>query len=147
MTTDKGRSELRVETCSRSRDAVHTTCYFGVMHALFAGDRTTTRSTAGSSPDSSRGPRTLFRHERQMWGLPAEGHQGCLHYGSRRSKHHMKINGIVPNVLVPPTQGWYLRQHGTQPRETEYHLRGPGAHEALDSGPYGYLHIPWQQSL
>jgi len=45
-------------------------------------------------------------------------------------KHHMKINGIVPNVLVlPPKAGIYVSM--VPPRETEFHLRGPGAHEAL----------------
>ena len=45
-------------------------------------------------------------------------------------KHHMKINGIVPNVLVlPPKAGIYVSM--VPPRETDYQLRGPGAHEAL----------------
>jgi len=45
-------------------------------------------------------------------------------------KHHMKINGITPNVLVlPPKAGIYVSM--VPPSETVYNERGPGAHEAL----------------
>jgi len=51
-------------------------------------------------------------------------------------KHHMKINGITPNVLVlPPKAGIYVSM--VPPSETVYSERGPGAHEALTTDRTG----------
>ena len=51
-------------------------------------------------------------------------------------KHHMKINNVVPDVLVlPPKAGIYVSM--VPPSETTYSQRGPGAHEALTDGRTG----------
>lgn len=127
MTTDKGRRNYALNLQQIS-DAVHTTCYFGVMHALFAGQNYY-KEYRRKFARFVKGPRTLFRHERQMWACLQKDIKG-VYIMDAEIKHHMKINGIVPNVLVlPPKAGIYVSM--VPPRETEYHLRGPGAHEAL----------------
>ena len=127
MTTDKGRRNYALNLQQIS-DAVHTTCYFGVMHALFAGQNYY-KEYRRKFARYVKGPRTLFRHERQMWACLQKDIKG-VYIMDAEIKHHMKINGIVPNVLVlPPKAGIYVSM--VPPRETDYQLRGPGAHEAL----------------
>ena len=127
MTTEKGRRNYALNLQQIS-DAVHTTCYFGVMHALFAG-KNYYKEYRRKFARFVKGPRTLFRHERQMWACLQKDIKG-VYIMDAEIKHHMKINGIVPNVLVlPPKAGIYVSM--VPPRETDYQLRGPGAHEAL----------------
>jgi len=127
MTTDKGRRNYALNLQQIS-DAVHITSYFGVMHALFAG-KNYYKQYRRKFARFVKGPRTLFRHERQMWACLQKDIKG-VYIMDAEIKHQMKINGIVPNVLVlPPKAGIYISM--VPPRETEYHLRGPGSHEAL----------------
>ncbi len=127
MTTDKGRRNYALNLQQIS-DAVHTTCYFGVMHALFAGQNYY-KEYRRKFARFVKGPRTLFRHERQMWACLQKDIKG-VYIMDAEIKHHMKINGITPNVLVlPPKAGIYVSM--VPPSETVYNERGPGAHEAL----------------
>ena len=127
MTTDKGRRNYALNLQQIS-DAVHTTCYFGVMHALFAGQNYY-KEYRRKFARYVKGPRTLFRHERQMWACLQKDVKG-VYIMDAEIKHHMKINGIVPDVLVlPPKAGIYVSM--VPPSETTYSERGPGAHEAL----------------
>ena len=127
MTTEKGRRNYALNLQQIS-DAVHTTCYFGVMHALFAGQNYY-KEYRRKFARFVKGPRTLFRHERQMWACLQKDIKG-VYIMDAEIKHHMKINGIVPNVLVlPPKAGIYVSM--VPPSETTYSERGPGAHEAL----------------
>ena len=127
MTTDKGRRNYALNLQQIS-DAVHTTCYFGVMHALFAGQNYY-KEYRRKFARYVKGPRTLFRHERQMWACLQKDIKG-VYIMDAEIKHHMKINGIVPDVLVlPPKAGIYVSM--VPPSETTYSERGPGAHEAL----------------
>ena len=127
MTTDKGRRNYALNLQQIS-DAVHTTCYFGVMHALFAGQNYY-KEYRRKFARYVKGPRTLFRHERQMWACLQKDVKG-VYIMDAEIKHHMKINGIVPDALVlPPKAGIYISM--VPPSETTYSDRGPGAHEAL----------------
>lgn len=127
MTTEKGRRNYALNLQQIS-DAVHTTCYFGVMHALFAGQNYY-KEYRRKFARFVKGPRTLFRHERQMWACLQKDIKG-VYIMDAEIKHQMKINGIVPNVLVlPPKAGIYVSM--VPPSETTYSQRGPGAHEAL----------------
>lgn len=127
MTTDKGRRNYALNLQQIS-DAVHTTCYFGVMHALFAGQNYY-KEYRRKFARYVKGPRTLFRHERQMWACLQKDVKG-VYIMDAEIKHHMKINGIVPDVLVlPPKAGIYVSM--VPPSETTYSERGPGAREAL----------------
>lgn len=127
MTTDKGRRNYALNLQQIS-DAVHTTCYFGVMHALFAGQNYY-KEYRRKFARYVKGPRTLFRHERQMWACLQKDIKG-VYIMDAEIKHHMKINGITPDVLVlPPKAGIYVSM--VPPSETTYSDRGPGAREAL----------------
>ena len=133
MTTDKGRRNYALNLQQIS-DAVHTTCYFGVMHALFAGQNYY-KEYRRKFARFVKGPRTLFRHERQMWACLQKDIKG-VYIMDAEIKHHMKINGITPNVLVlPPKAGIYVSM--VPPSETVYSERGPGAHEALTTDRTG----------
>ena len=133
MTTDKGRRNYALNLQQIS-DAVHTTCYFGVMHALFAGQNYY-KEYRRKFARYVKGPRTLFRHERQMWACLQKDVKG-VYIMDAEIKHHMKINGIVPDVLVlPPKAGIYVSM--VPPSETTYSERGPGAHEALTTDRTG----------
>lgn len=133
MTTDKGRRNYALNLQQIS-DAVHTTCYFGVMHALFAGQNYY-KEYRRKFARFVKGPRTLFRHERQMWACLQKDIKG-VYIMDAEIKHHMKINGITPNVLVlPPKAGIYVSM--VPPSETVYNERGPGAHEALTTDRTG----------
>lgn len=127
MTTDKGRRNYALNLQQIS-DAVHTTCYFGVMHALFAGQNYY-KEYRRKFARHVKGPRTLFRHERQMWACLQKDVKG-VYIMDAEIKHHMKINGITPDCLVlPPKAGIYISM--VPPSETTYSERGAGAHEAL----------------
>jgi hypothetical protein len=127
MTTDKGRRNYALNLQQIS-DAVHTTCYFGVMHALFAGQNYY-KEYRRKFARYVKGPRTLFRHERQMWACLQKDIKG-VYIMDAEIKHHMKINGITPDVLVlPPKAGIYVSM--VPPTETTYSERGAGAREAL----------------
>ena len=127
MTTDKGRRNYALNLQQIS-DAVHTTCYFGVMHSLFAGQNYY-KEYRRKFARHVKGPRTLFRHERQMWACLQKDVKG-VYIMDAEIKHHMKINGITPDCLVlPPKAGIYISM--VPPSETTYSERGAGAHEAL----------------
>lgn len=133
MTTEYGRRNYALNLQQIS-DAVHTTCYFGVMHALFAGQNYY-KEYRRKFARFVKGPRTLFRHERQMWACLQKDIKG-VYIMDAEIKHHMKINGITPNVLVlPPKAGIYISM--VPPSETVYNQRGPGAHEALTTDRTG----------
>ena len=133
MTTEKGRRNYALNLQQIS-DAVHTTCYFGVIHALFAGQNYY-KEYRRKFARFVKGPRTLFRHERQMWACLQKDIKG-VYIMDAEIKHHMKINGITPNVLVlPPKAGIYVSM--VPPSETVYNERGPGAHEALTTDRTG----------
>ena len=133
MTTEYGRRNYALNLQQIS-DAVHTTCYFGVMHALFAGQNYY-KEYRRKFARFVKGPRTLFRHERQMWACLQKDIKG-VYIMDAEIKHHMKINGITPNVLVlPPKAGIYVSM--VPPSETVYNERGPGAHEALTTDRTG----------
>ena len=133
MTTEYGRRNYALNLQQIS-DAVHTTCYFGVMHALFAGQNYY-KEYRRKFARFVKGPRTLFRHERQMWACLQKDIKG-VYIMDAEIKHHMKINGITPNVLVlPPKAGIYISM--VPPSETIYSERGPGAHEALTTDRTG----------
>ena len=118
MTTEKGRRNYALNLQQIS-DAVHTTSYFGVMHACSL-DRTITKYRRKFAR-FVKGPRTLFRHERQMWACLQKDIKG-VYIMDAEIKHHMKINGIVPDVLyfhlrLESMSVWYHRQR--RPTRTE----------------------------
>ena len=133
MTTDAGRRNYAMNLQQIS-DSVHVTSYFGVMHALFSGHNYY-KEYRRKFARYVKSPRTLFRHERQMWACLQKDVKG-LYVMDAECKHFMKTQGVTPDVLVlPPKAGIYVSM--VPPSETTYSERGPGAHEALTDGRTG----------
>jgi len=133
MTTEAGRRNYSMNLQQIS-DAVHVTSYFGVMHALFAGHNYY-KEYRRKFARYVKSPRTLFRHERQMWACLQKDVKG-LYVMDAECKHFMKTQGVTPDVLVlPPKAGIYVSM--VPPSETTYSERGAGAHEALTDGRTG----------
>lgn len=133
MTTEAGKRNYAMNLQQIS-DAVHVTSYFGVMHALFSGHNYY-KEYRRKFARYVKSPRTLFRHERQMWACLQKDVKG-LYIMDAECKHFMKTQGVTPDVLVlPPKAGIYVSM--VPPSETTYSERGPGAHEALTDGRTG----------
>jgi len=123
MTTDRGRRHFMMNL-QQITDAVHTTAYFGVMHALLS-TKQHYKSWLRETDRTAKKPRNLLRHERSNWACVQKTHKG-LYVLDAELKHQMKKNGVVPNTWVfPPKMSIYLDM---APREqTEYRLKGPQA--------------------
>jgi hypothetical protein len=123
MTTDRGRRHFMMNL-QQITDAVHTTAYFGVMHALLSSKQHY-KSWLRETDRTSKRPRNLLRHERNNWACVQKTHKG-LYVLDAELKHQMKKNSVVPNVWVfPPKMSIYLDM---APKEqTEYQLKGPQA--------------------
>lgn len=133
MTTDRGRRHFMMNL-QQITDAVHTTAYFGVMHALLS-TKQHYKSWLRETDRTAKKPRNLLRHERSNWACVQKTHKG-LYVLDAELKHQMKKNGVVPNTWVfPPKMSIYLDM---APREqTEYRLKGPQAAGNLEDDRTG----------
>lgn len=133
MTTDRGRRHFMMNL-QQITDAVHTTAYFGVMHALLS-TKQHYKSWLRETDRTAKKPRNLLRHERNNWACVQKTHKG-LYVLDAELKHQMKKNGVVPNTWVfPPKMSIYLDM---APREqTEYRLKGPQAAGNLEDDRTG----------
>lgn len=123
MTTESGRRHFMMNL-QQITDAVHTTAYFGVMHALLTG-KNHYKEWARTYDRKAKRPRNMMRGERDRWAIVQKSHKG-LYLLDADLKHQMKINGVTPNTWVfPPKMSIYLDM---MPREeTEFQLKGPKA--------------------
>lgn len=123
MTTERGRRHFMMNL-QQITDAVHTTAYFGVMHALLSSKQHY-KAWLRETDRHAKRPRNLLRTERNNWACVQKTHKG-LYVLDAELKHQMKKNNVVPNVWVfPPKMSIYLDM---APREqTEYRLKGPKA--------------------
>tara|TARA_B100001093_G_scaffold384453_1_gene370139 strand:- start:1692 stop:4094 length:2403 start_codon:yes stop_codon:yes gene_type:complete len=130
MTTEKGRRHF-VMNLQQITDCVRTTAYFGVMHALLTGKNhyKEWRHKYGRTPKRLH---NLHKYEKNMWAILQKDIKG-LYIMDAQIKHDMKLNGVVPNVLVLPSRASIYAQMVPN-SETVYQLRGPGAHDAIASG-------------
>ena len=123
MTTDRGRRHFMMNL-QQITDAVHTTAYFGVMHALLSAKQHY-KKWRKETDRTAKKPRNLLRHERSSWACVQKTHKG-LYVLDAELKHQMKKNNVVPNVWVfPPKMSIYLDMAPTE--QTEYRLKGPQA--------------------
>ena len=130
FTTDRGKKHFMLNL-QQITDAIHTTAYFGVMHALLTGKEfyKEWRKKYGNVP-KRRG--NVYRHERNNWAMLQKSIKG-LYIMDARAKHDMGLQNVRPNVIVMPSKASMYAQM-VPSSETEYSRRGPGAHEALASG-------------
>ena len=79
MTTDRGRRHFMMNL-QQITDAVHTTAYFGVMHALLT-TKQHYKSWLRETDRTAKKPRNLLRHERSNWACVQKTHKGLYEIG------------------------------------------------------------------
>lgn len=129
FTTDRGRRHFMLNL-EQITDAIHTTAYFGVMHALLTGKNH--YKEWRRRYDRNKRRHNLMRYEKNMWAILQKDLKG-LYIMDAEIKHDMGLNNVTPNVLVLPSKA-SIYAHMVPSSETKYMERGPGAHEALASG-------------
>ena len=129
FTTERGRRHFMLNL-EQITDAIHTTAYFGVMHALLTGKNH--YKEWRRRYDRNKRRHNLMRYEKNMWAILQKDLKG-LYIMDAEIKHDMGLNNVTPNVLVLPSKA-SIYAHMVPSSETKYMERGPGAHEALASG-------------
>lgn len=112
-------------------DAVHTTCYFGVIHALLQGQSYYRDWNRRYGRQISR-QSDLMSMERRRWAIVQKSVNG-LYLLDAEIKHEMKREGVSPNVWVfPDKMKIYVNMVGGH--QVDYDKRGPQANENRERG-------------
>lgn len=128
--TERGKRHFALNL-QQITDAVHTTCYFGVIHALLAGQNYYKEWRIKFGQQIAR-VGDLQQMERRRWAVVQKKKNG-LYLLDAEIKHEMKREGIVPNVWVFPDKlGIYVNMVGDH--QVDYHERGPQANENRERG-------------
>ena len=128
--TERGKRHFSLNL-QQITDAVHTTCYFGVIHALLAGQNYYKEWNIKFGNQISN-VNDLQAMERRRWAIVQKKKNG-LYLLDAEIKHEMKREGIVPNVWVfPDKMGIYVNMVGDH--QLDYHQRGPDANSNRESG-------------
>jgi hypothetical protein len=128
--TERGKRHFSLNL-QQITDAVHTTCFFGVIHALLAGQNYYKEWHIKFGNQITR-VNDLHQLERRRWGIVQKKKNG-LYLLDAEIKHEMKREGIAPNVWVfPDKMGIYVNMVGEH--QLDYHQRGPEANTNRESG-------------
>lgn len=112
-------------------DAVHTTCYFGVIHAMLAGQNFYKEYNKKFGRQVSRA-NDLMSAERRRWALVQKEKNG-LYILDAELRHELKKENVEPNIWVfPDKMSIYVNMVGDH--QMDYHQRGPEANENRRSG-------------
>jgi hypothetical protein len=112
-------------------DAVHTTCYFGVIHALLGG-KSYYREWRRKFGRQVARKNDLFREERKRWAIVQKSKDG-LYVLDAELKHELKREGVTPNLWVfPDKMGIYINMVSGDALSYEKH--GPEAKSNRDGG-------------
>merc|ERR1711871_1851454 len=112
-------------------DAVHTTCYFGVIHSLLAGQNYYKEWNRRYGRQSNR-INDLFAMEKRRWACVQKEKNG-LYLLDAELKHELRKEGVVPNLWVfPDKMGIYVNMVGEH--QMDYDKRGPLANENRERG-------------
>lgn len=112
-------------------DAVHTTCYFGVIHAILSGQNYYKEWQRRFGRQSTR-RNDLFQAERRRWACVQKEENG-LYLLDAEMKHEMRREGVVPNLWVfPDKMGIYVNMVGEH--QLDYDKRGPEANDNRERG-------------
>jgi hypothetical protein len=112
-------------------DAVHTTCYWGVLSALLSGENYYKEWQARFGRQVSRS-NDLFQAERRRWALVQKEENG-LYLLDAELKHQLKREQITPNLwLFPDKMGIYANMVGSH--QVDYNQRGNQANENRERG-------------
>tara|TARA_B100000902_G_scaffold395900_1_gene455502 strand:+ start:1649 stop:3568 length:1920 start_codon:yes stop_codon:yes gene_type:complete len=112
-------------------DAVHTTCYFGVIHAILSGQNYYKEWQRRFGRQSTR-RNELFAAERRRWACVQKEENG-LYLLDAELKHEMRREGVTPNLWVfPDKMGIYVNMVGEH--QLDYNKRGPQANDNRERG-------------
>lgn len=112
-------------------DAVHTTCYFGVIHAILSGQNYYKEWQRRFGRQSTR-RNELFAAERRRWACVQKEENG-LYLLDAELKHEMRREGVTPNLWVfPDKMGIYVNMVGEH--QMDYNKRGPEANDNRERG-------------
>ena len=128
--TERGKRHFALNL-QQITDAVHTTCYFGVIHALLGGKSYYREWRRKFGRQVSR-RNDLFREERKRWAIVQKSRDG-LYLLDAELKHELKREGVVPNLWVfPDKMGIYINMVSGD--ALSYKERGPEALSNRSSG-------------
>ena len=128
--TERGKRHFALNL-QQITDAVHTTCYFGVIHALLGGKSYYREWRRKFGRQVSR-RNDLFREERKRWAIVQKSRDG-LYLLDAELKHELKREGVVPNLWVfPDKMGIYVNMVSGD--ALSYKERGPEALSNRASG-------------
>jgi hypothetical protein len=128
--TERGKRHFALNL-QQITDAVHTTCYFGVIHALLGG-KSYYREWRRKFGRQVNRRNDLFREERKRWAIVQKSRDG-LYLLDAELKHELKREGVVPNLWVfPDKMGIYI--HMVSGDALSYRERGPEAVSNRESG-------------
>lgn len=121
--TERGKRHFSLNL-QQITDAVHTTCYFGVIHALLSG-KSYYREWRRKFGRQVTRRNDLFREERKRWAIVQKSRDG-LYLLDAELKHELKREGVVPNLWVfPDKMGIYINMVSGD--ALSYRERGPEA--------------------
>jgi hypothetical protein len=128
--TERGKRHFALNLQQIS-DSVHTTCYFGVIHALLSGQNYYKEWHKKYGQQVMRA-NDLMQAERRRWAIIQKDKNG-LYILDAELKHELKKEGVIPNVWVwPDKMGIYANMVGEH--RTKFAERGPQANANLESG-------------
>lgn len=112
-------------------DAVHVTCYFGVIHAMLGGNNYYKEWQRKFGRQVKR-VNDLMSREKHRWAIVQKEENG-LYLLDAELKHEMKREGVVPNIWVwPDKMGIYANMVGEH--NMDYHKRGELANQNREKG-------------
>lgn len=128
--TERGKRHFALNL-QQITDAVHTTCYFGVIHSLLSGKSYYREWQRKFGRQVSR-RNDLFAEERKRWAVVQKSRDG-LYLLDAELKHELKREGVVPNLWVfPDKMGIYVNMVSGD--ALDYQKRGPEAVTNRNSG-------------
>ena len=128
--TERGKRHFALNL-QQITDAVHTTCYFGVIHALLAGQNYYKEWRIKFGQQIAR-VNDLQQMERRRWAIVQKSQHG-LYLLDAEIKHEMKREGVTPNLWVFPDKlSIYVHMAGEG--QLDYHERGPQANDNREKG-------------
>tara|TARA_Y100000389_G_scaffold110532_1_gene107622 strand:+ start:11030 stop:12892 length:1863 start_codon:yes stop_codon:yes gene_type:complete len=129
--TERGKRHFSLNL-RQITDAVHTTCYFGVIHALLAGKSYYREWKRKFGRQVSRA-NDLFQEERKRWAIVQKSRDG-LYVLDAEIKHEMKREAVVPTLWVfPDKMGIYVHMVSGG-GQLSYKESGPEAIKNRESG-------------
>ena len=128
--TERGKRHFALNL-QQITDAVHTTCYFGVIHSLLSG-KSYYREWRRKFGRQVNRRNDLFREERKRWAIVQKSRDG-LYLLDAELKHELKREGVVPSLWVfPDKMGIYVNMVSGD--ALSYKERGPEAVTNRESG-------------